>query len=59
VLAQVLPAMSQAMTLFVGNLSAREQLELANLLTKLDQFHNPLFLHEKNTPLAELYEKFV
>ena len=59
ILAQVLPTMAQAMTLFVGNLSEREQAELANLLTKLDQFHNPLFLREKTTPISELYEKIV
>ncbi|WP_461051571.1 MarR family winged helix-turn-helix transcriptional regulator [Spirosoma arcticum] len=58
-LAQVLPVMSQAMSLFVGHLSEREQAELADLLTKLDQFHNPLFLHDKNTSISELYEKLV
>ncbi len=58
-LAQVLPIMAQTMTLFVGNLTEREQAELANLLTKLDQFHNPLFLHEKNTSISDLYEKIV
>jgi hypothetical protein len=55
----VLPVMAQTMTLFVGNLTEREQTELANLLTKLDQFHNPLFLHEKTTAIPELYEKLV
>ena len=58
-LAQVLPIMAQTMTLFVGNLTEREQTELANLLTKLDQFHNPLFLHEKTTSIPDLYEKIV
>ncbi len=47
------------MSVFVGDLSEREQLELANLLTKLDQFRNPLFLHDKNTPIAELHKKLV
>ena len=59
ILAQVLPAMSQAMSVFVGDLSEQEQLELANLLTRLDQFHNPLFLHDKNTSIADLYRKLV
>lgn len=58
-LAQVLPPMAQAMRLFVGNLSEREQQTLGELLAKVDQFHNPLFLHDKNRSLSELYENVV
>ncbi len=47
------------MSLFVGNLSEREQQTLGELLAKLDQFHNPQFLHDKHMPLSELYEKLV
>ena len=59
ILTEIIPAMGQANRLFVGNLSEGEQKQLADLLTKLDEFHKPLFLHDKNTSLGQLYEKLI
>ena len=59
VLTAVLPAMSQATALLVGNLSQPEQQQLAHLLTKLDEFHKPLYLREKDTPLSQLHSELI
>lgn len=56
ILAQVTPAMHQALLLLVGNVPEAGQQQLANLLMRLDAFHKPLFLHEKETPLPQLIE---
>ena len=57
VLAQVIPAMQQTLSLLVGDVPEAGQQQLANLLMHLDAFHKPLFLHEKETPLSRLLEQ--
>ena len=51
---QIMPLMNQVATLVGGDLSPSEKQQLVGLLQKLHQFHNPLFLNEHDTPVAEL-----
>ena len=53
-LQSVQPAVNQATTLLKGDLSADEQIQLGALLSRLDRFHEPLFLHHKEASLDEL-----
>lgn len=38
------PGMNQATSLFIGDLSEDEQRQLSSLLTRLDKFHEPIYL---------------
>lgn len=51
---QIMPRMNEVATLVGGELSAAEKQQLVELLQKLHQFHNPLFLNERDVPIAEL-----
>ncbi|MBC8152807.1 MAG: winged helix DNA-binding protein [Bacteroidetes bacterium] len=51
---QIMPRMNQVSTLVAGELSVAEKQQLVDLLQKLHLFHNPLFLHERETTIAEL-----
>lgn len=51
---RIIPRMNQVATLVGGELSGAEKEHLVQLLQKLHRFHNPLFLHERDVPVAEL-----
>lgn len=51
---QIMPRMNQVATLVGGELSVAEKQQLVGLLEKLHLFHNPLFLDERDVPIAEL-----
>jgi MarR family transcriptional regulator, lower aerobic nicotinate degradation pathway regulator len=57
ILNAVQPAMNQACTLMVGDLSETEQTHLATLLKRLFTFHEPLFLYHHDESLDELLER--
>lgn len=54
VLHQIQPAINQASRLVAGDLSEDEQMQLAILLKRFSDFHQPLFLHHKEASLDEL-----
>ncbi|RAJ93102.1 DNA-binding MarR family transcriptional regulator [Larkinella arboricola] len=56
VMLDLMPRMSQVATLVGGNLTDTEKTQLVYLLTKLHQFHNPIFLDERNEPIEKLLE---
>ena len=51
---QIMPRMNQVATLVGGELTLAEKGQFVELLQKLHRFHNPLFLHERDAPIAEL-----
>lgn len=53
-MSQIMPRMNQVANLVGGELSVAEKQQLVGLLQKLHQFHNPLFLNERDAPIAEL-----
>jgi DNA-binding MarR family transcriptional regulator len=53
-LESIQPSVNQAVALLVGDLSDDEQRQLAYFLKRLDNFHQPLFLHHREASLAEL-----
>lgn len=55
ILNQQIEKIRTATTLVCGNLSAPEKLELIKLLTKLNEFHVPIY--QKNTNLEKLLEE--
>ena len=54
VLQSVQPGVNQATTLLTAGLSEQEQEQLARFLYRLDQIHEPLFLHHREETLPEL-----
>lgn len=56
-MSQIMPRMNQVATLVGGELNPAEKQQLVELLQKLHLFHNPLFLNERDTPIAELAER--
>lgn len=40
-----------------GNLTAEEEFQLATLLHKLEHFHRPLYIHERDATLDELVDR--
>lgn len=53
---EVLPNMKMVSEIVVGNLNDEEINTLANLLRKLDHFHNEIFNHRKDENLEELLQ---
>jgi DNA-binding MarR family transcriptional regulator len=51
---QTLSQMGEVSKIISGNLTASEKIQLFNLLKKLDDFHNPLFLEHKHKTINEL-----
>ncbi|MEZ0483370.1 MarR family winged helix-turn-helix transcriptional regulator [Fibrella aquatica] len=49
--------MTDVSTLVSGNLTAVEKEQLARLLRKLHLFHNPIFINERELPIADLVER--
>lgn len=54
VMVSLMPRMTQVATLVGGNLTFPEKQQLVYLLTKLHQFHNPIFLNERSESLDQL-----
>jgi DNA-binding MarR family transcriptional regulator len=54
VLQSVQPGVNQAVLLLTAPLSETEQEQLARFLYRLEQFHEPLYLHHRDDSLAEL-----
>lgn len=51
---QTLSQMGEVSKLISGNLTASEKIQLFNLLKKLDDFHNPVFLEHKHESIEAL-----
>jgi DNA-binding MarR family transcriptional regulator len=49
--------MNKVANIVTGHLSRAEKIQLYNLLKKLDNFHNPIYLNEKEKGLDELLAK--
>ncbi|MFD1143709.1 MarR family winged helix-turn-helix transcriptional regulator [Larkinella insperata] len=56
VMLSLMPRMSQVATLVGGTLTADEKQQLVHLLSKLHQFHNPIFLQERHESLDHLLD---
>lgn len=54
ILEKIWPVMSQVATLVGGTLPGAEKMHLVSLMDQLHQFHNPIFLNDKNEPIEEL-----
>ena len=54
ILESIQPSVNQAVVLLAGDLSTNEQQQVAYLLKRLDDFHQPLFLHHREASLDEL-----
>jgi len=54
---EALIKMEQAIQLLQGDLTGQEQLHLLHLFTRLDKFHYPLFVKEKDTDLETLLQR--
>ena len=50
----ILPQMNMVAKIIVGKLSKEEQQTLVYLLRKLDDYHNDIFLNQKQAGLEEL-----
>jgi hypothetical protein len=44
--------------IIAGKLSSAERIQLFYLLSKLHDFHNPIFLNEKETSIDKILEKY-
>jgi MarR family transcriptional regulator, lower aerobic nicotinate degradation pathway regulator len=44
--------------IIAGKLSSAERIQLFYLLSKLNDFHNPIFLNEKETSIDKILEKY-
>lgn len=53
-LEMVIPSMNHAATIFNKAITEDERKELYKILLKIDVFHNPLYMHFRDTPLDEL-----
>lgn len=53
-----LTQMGEVSKIISGNLSPTEKIQLFNLLKKLDDFHNPIFLVHKHKSIEELKQNF-
>ncbi|MCU0391751.1 MAG: MarR family winged helix-turn-helix transcriptional regulator [Thermoflexibacter sp.] len=58
-LMRILGTMRSITQLVSGNLTQQENQQLFQLLRKLHEFHNPIFLDEKEQPLEEILKKLV
>ena len=58
VLALVQPAVNEAMLLYTGHLSEQEQAQLGQLLYRLHEFNEPLFLHHREASLDKLLRQY-
>jgi DNA-binding MarR family transcriptional regulator len=56
---QTVTQMGDVSKIISGNLTASEKIQLFNLLKKLDDFHNPLFLEHKNKSINEIHKQFL
>ena len=54
---QSLETMSKVSALIAGKLTLEEKEQLFGLLKKLEDFHNPIYLHERSIPLNALLAK--
>jgi DNA-binding MarR family transcriptional regulator len=54
---QILPRMNQVSKIVVGNLTQTEQNLLTYLMRKLDDFHNDIFMNEKDAGLEDILRK--
>ena len=54
---QILPRMNQVSKIVVGNLTQTEQNLLTFLMRKLDDFHNDIFMNEKDAGLEDILRR--